>query len=147
MTGHVVEASPGRPYLSLRLPLDPAVITKVVMDLGTLSTHQEESREGDRRAPLGDGLLDATLRLVRLVEKPYEYQALAPFVVREIAYRLLTGSQRARMHHLATFAGHAHRMVRAVEKRRSNFDKPLRMEAMAREMGLSLSAFDFPLRR
>jgi AraC-like DNA-binding protein len=45
------------------------------------------------------------------------------------------------MRHLAKFGGHAHRMVRAVEKLRENFDKPLRIEAVARELGTSLSGF------
>jgi AraC-like DNA-binding protein len=86
-------------------------------------------------------LLDATLRLVRLIERPGEYRVLGPLVVREIVYRLLTGAQGNRMRHLATFGGHAHRMVRAVGKLRENFDKPLRIEDMARELGMSVSGF------
>src|SRR2546430_6865190 len=45
------------------------------------------------------------------------------------------------MRHLATFGGQTHRMVRAVEKLRDNFDKPLRMEGVARELGMSVSGF------
>ena len=45
------------------------------------------------------------------------------------------------MRHLATFGGQAHRMVRAVEKLRENFDKPLRIEGVARELGMSVSGF------
>ena len=84
-------------------------------------------------SPLDAELLDATLRLVRLTDRPSEYRMLAPMVIREIVYRLLTGPQRDRMRHLATFGGQAHRMVRAVEKLRQNFNKPLRIEDAARE--------------
>jgi len=45
------------------------------------------------------------------------------------------------MRHLAMFGGHAHRMVRAVEKLRENFNKPLRIEDIARELGMSVSGF------
>ena len=45
------------------------------------------------------------------------------------------------MRHLATFGGHAHRMVRAVAKLRENFNKPLRIEGVAREVGMSVSGF------
>ena len=83
-------------------------------------------------------LVDAT---VRLVERPAEFRALAPLVVREIVYRLLSGGQGGRMRHLATDGGHAHRMVRAVDKLRKNFDKPLRIEAVAKELGMSASGF------
>jgi AraC-like DNA-binding protein len=66
---------------------------------------------------------------------------LAPLIVREIVYRLLTGAQGNRMRDLATFGGQAHRMVRAVEKIRVNFDKALRIEDLARELGMSVSGF------
>src|SRR5437870_11898475 len=88
---------------------------------------------------LDANLLDATLRLVRLVDKPAEYRVLAPLVIREIVYRLLTGAQAGRLRHLATFGGHAHRMVRAVEKLRMNFNKPMWIDEVARELGMSVA--------
>src|ERR1700684_1280723 len=81
------------------------------------------------------------LRLVRLIETPDEYCVLASLVVREIVYRLLLGSQGCRLRHLAKFGGNAHRMVRAVEKLRENFDKPLRIEDIAQELNMSVSGF------
>jgi AraC-like DNA-binding protein len=45
------------------------------------------------------------------------------------------------MRHLATFGGHAHRMVRAVETLRENFNKSLRIEDVVRELGMSVSGF------
>ena len=64
-------------------------------------------------SPLDAALLDATLRLVRLIDEPGEYRALAPLVVREIVYRLLKGAQGSRLRHLTTFGGETHRMARA----------------------------------
>ncbi len=142
LIAEVVEASPRRPYLSFRLVLDPSVVTAVMVESGLT---QPRGNGGDVRAinvsPLDANLLDATLRLVRLMDSPSEYHSLAPLVVREIVYRLLTGAQAGRMRHLATFGGHAHRMVRAVERLREDFDKPLRIEAIARELGMSVSGF------
>src|SRR5688500_9833055 len=94
MTAQVVEASPDRPYLSLRLELDPAVVAAVMVESGPV---QPRGSGASVRAidvsPLDAELLDATVRLVRLIERPEEYRALAPLVVREIVYRLLTGAQ------------------------------------------------------
>ena len=78
---------------------------------------------------------------MRLIDRPGEYRVLAPLIVREIVYRLLTGPQCGRLRHLATFGGQTHRMVRAVEKLRDSFDKPLRIEDVARELGMSVSGF------
>ena len=76
-----------------------------------------------------------------MIDTSSESGALAPLVVREIVYRLLAGAQGSRLRHLATFGGQAHRMVRAVEKLRENFDKPLRIEDLARELAMSVSGF------
>jgi AraC-like DNA-binding protein len=143
MTAEVVEASPERPYLGLRLALDPSVVASVMVESGVVQPRGDG--DGGVRAvdvsPLDADLLDSTVRLVRLIDKPGEFRALAPLVVREIVYRLLTGAQGSRMRHLATVGGHAHRMVRAVTKLRENFDKPLRIEAVARELRMSVSGF------
>jgi AraC-like DNA-binding protein len=66
---------------------------------------------------------------------------LSSSVVREIVYRLLTGAQGSRLSHLAAFGGQAHRIVRAVGQLREKLDKPLRIEPLARELGMSASAF------
>ena len=141
MIGQVVEASPERPYLGFWLALDPSVVTSVMVESGVVQRGDGSSVKSLDVSALDANLLDATLRLVRLVETPDECRVLAPLVIREIVYRLLTGAQAGRLRHLATFGGHAHRMVRAVEKLRMNFNKPLRIEEVARELGMSVSGF------
>ena len=141
MTAQVVEASVDRPYLGLRLTLDPAVVASVMVESGIMHSRSEGGVKAVDVSTLDADLLNATVRLMRLIERPSEYRAISPLVIREITYRLLTGAQGSRMRHLATFGGQAHRMVRAVEKLRENFDKPLRIESIALELGMSLSSF------
>ena len=141
MTAQVVEASVDRPYLGLRLTLDPSAVASVMVESDIMQPRGDGGVKAADVSTLDADLLDATVRLMRLIERPNEYRALVPLVVCEIVYRLLTGAQGSRMRHLAAFGGHAHRMVRAVEKLRENFDKPLRIEAVARELGMSLSGF------
>jgi transcriptional regulator GlxA family with amidase domain len=69
----------------------------------------------------------------------------APVGNGEHQYRLLTGEQGHRMRHLATIGGHAHRMVRAVRKLREDFAKPLRIEEVAREIGMGRLRSSCPL--
>jgi AraC-like DNA-binding protein len=141
LIGQVVEASPQRPYLSFRLVLAPAVVASVMVESGQVPSSPQASVRAVDVSPLEAGLLDATVRLVRLIDTPGDYHVLAPLVVREIIYRLLIGAQGGRMRHLATFGGQAHRMVRAVEHIRTSFDKALRIEDIARELGMSVSGF------
>lgn len=144
LSGQIVEASVERPYLGFRLVLDPSVVTSVLVESGLVQPRGDGSETALDVSPLDAGLLDATLRLVRLTDTPSDprgYRVLAPLVVREIVYRLLTGAQGNRMRHLATLGGQAHRMVRAIKTLHENFDKPLRIEAIARELAMSVSGF------
>jgi AraC-like DNA-binding protein len=134
-------ASAEEPYLSLRLVLDPDVVTSTIVDSGLVHRQNNSSVKAIAVSSLDADLLNACLRLVRLLDFPEQYRVLGPLVVREIVYRLLTGEQGHRMRHLAMIGGHAHRMVRAVTRLREDFAKPLRIENVAREIGMSVSGF------
>lgn len=138
--GQVIEASKERPFLSLRLELAPVVVGAVMMEANHILPPASTS---DSRAiaasPLDVDLLDAVLRLVRLVDSPSNAQVLLPLITREIVYRLLTGEQGARLRHMAMLGGYTTRIARAVERLRQDFDQPLRIEQLARELGMSVS--------
>ncbi len=134
-------ASPAEPYLGLRLVLDPAVVTSTMVESGLVVRQNDSSVKAIAVSTLTSDLLNACVRLVRLVRSPEQYRVLGPLVIREIVYRLLTGEQGHRLRHVATVGGQAHRMVRAVNKLREEFAKPLRVEDVARELGMSVSGF------
>jgi AraC-like DNA-binding protein len=141
VVGQVLEASAEQPYLSLRLELDPALVGSVMVE----ASHLASRNQGDVRAidvsPLDAALLDATVRLARLLDSPAEERILRPLITREIVYRLLMGDQGNRLRHLALLGGHTHRITEAVGRLRRDFNQPLRIESLAREMGMSVSGF------
>lgn len=141
VAGQVVRASAFSPFLSFRLTLDPAMVASVMMESGTVPPIHNSGVKAIAVSALDENLLDATLRLVRLIDKPVDCRILAPLIIREIVYRLLIGDQGSRMHHLATFGGQAHRMVRAIEKLRTNLNKSVTIKQYAREFGMSVSSF------
>ena len=91
--------------------------------------------------PTDTNLLDALVRLVRLLDSPFEGKVLAPLITREIVFRLLMGGQKARLGHLMALARDAGRISKAIGHLRENFDRQLKMENIARELGMSLSGF------
>jgi AraC-like DNA-binding protein len=139
--GQIVQASPAQPYLAVRLVLDSAIVTSAMVETGLVAPGSNSDVKAVDVSKLDAGLLDAMVRLVRLLDTPEKYRALAPLVIREIVYLLLTGKQASRMRHLATFGGHAHRMARAVKRLSENFTKPMRVEDVAADVGMSISAF------
>ena len=136
----VTEASEERPYLGVVLGLYPALVGSVMVE----ADHPEPRGSVAVRAfdvsPLDGDLLDAVLRLIRLLDSPVEEASfLRPLVTREIVFRLLAGDQGGRLRQTAVLGGH--RIARALERLREDFDRPLRIEDIARESGMSVSGF------
>lgn len=138
-----IEASPERPHLSLLVKLEPSLVASVMLEAG-MPPQRWEARPARALdvSPLEYSLLDATVRLVRLLDaRVVEAQVLLPLVKREIVLRLLMGKQGARLRQLALLGGETDRMARAIEKLRVGFDKPLNIEGLAKELGMSSSGF------
>ena len=140
----ILEASQERPYLSLRLELTPALVSSIMLEAG-LASHASPPGPADVRAmadSLLDGpLLDAVVRLVRLLDAPAEAPILLPLISREIVYRLLMGEQSGRLRHLAILGGYPFHIARAVQRLRQDFDQPLRIESLAQDLSMSVSRF------
>src|SRR5215208_4812852 len=141
ITSRITEASEERPYLGLVLRLDPTLVGSVMVEAGYPAPPGHAAVKAIDVSLLDADLLDAVVRLVRLLDSPAEARFLAPLVTREIVYRLLMGEQGGRLRHTAVLGGHSHRIARALERLRKDFDQPLRIEDIAREFGMSVSGF------
>lgn len=138
----VLEASREQPYLSFRLELDPQLVSSVMVEASQgVSPHSPANARAITVSPLDAKLLDAVLRLVRLLDDSTEAPILRPMIEREIIYRLLKGEQGARLRHLTVLGGYTTQIARAVQRIRQNFDQPLRIEQLAQELGMSVSGF------
>jgi AraC-like DNA-binding protein len=137
----VEEASKERPYLGFRINLDPSLVASVMLESGIEIKKGDASAKALDVGPTDANLLDAFVRLIRLLDTPSEGKVLAPLITREIVFRLLMGGQRARLGHLLASARNADRISKAIEHLRENFDQQLKMDNIARELGMSLSGF------
>ncbi len=137
----VEEASEEQPYLGLRLNLDPSLVASVLMESGVEAKKADASAKAIDVSPINAGMLDAVVRLVRLLDTPDQLKFLAPLIIREIIYRLLEAGQGARLSHLLASGGDTGRISRAIGRLRENFNRPLRMDEIARELGMSISGF------
>jgi len=137
--GQVLEASKERPFLSLRLNLAPALVGEILVETGHVSPRTHAEVRAITVSPVDGSLLDAMVRVARLLDEPSEARLLLPLVTREIIYRLLKGEQGDRLRHLALLGGYTPSIARAVERLRQDFDQPLRIERLAHELGISVS--------
>ena len=118
IVSQILEASPSQPYLSLRIDLDPTLVGSVIVEAGHPSSRSRADVKAIDISLLDANLLDAVVRLVRLLDSPTEAHVLAPLINREIIYRLLLGEQGDRLRQIAVLGGYTHHIARAVDRLR-----------------------------
>ncbi|CAM4294041.1 AraC family transcriptional regulator [Paenibacillus tarimensis] len=140
ITGQIMEASPDAPYLSVQLQLDMNQILEVIQASGQAGKPKHESGRGLVVSRLSDSLLEAVLRLVRLLDTPQDIPVLAAGIVREIIYRVLQDEQNAALRQFALLGSRAQRIAKVIERMNSEFAQPLKVEELAEEARMSASS-------
>jgi AraC-like DNA-binding protein len=138
--GKVTVASATQPYLGLRLDLDVEAIVELIQDEKLPPVAHAEASRGLFVNRLSMTMLDAVLRLLRLVESPDDIPILAPMVKREILYRLLRNGQGARLRQMALQDSQTQRVAKAIRLLRENFSRPIRVESIAKDVHMSVSS-------
>ncbi|GAA2724674.1 AraC family transcriptional regulator [Actinocorallia aurantiaca] len=143
VTGHFVDARPDDPALGFALVLEPASIADLLLgaDPADLPRARPGAVPGIAVGDLTAELLDASVRLLRLLDHPRDQATLAPLVKREILWRLMTGEQGAAVRQLGLADSGLHHIARAVRWIRDHYDEAFRVEDLARLSGMSPSAF------
>ena len=141
MNGCVVEATPDKPYLGLRLNLDLMQLCDMVAQMSFSSGKKENSVRGLCVGDADTALLDCTLRLTKLLDTPQDIPMLAPLIVRELYYRLLTGERGEAVRQIATSGSSMQRIAKAIELIKSEFTQPMGIEDLASHVGMSPSSF------
>jgi AraC-like DNA-binding protein len=138
--GAVHPSATGEPYLAVSLTLHPPTVAKLISDLPEQTSSRAFS-SGFSIAPVSDELLDAWVRMLRLMGQPAEIAALAPAYEREILFRVLQGPLGWMLRDIAAPDAALARISVAIQWIRENFARPLRVEALAEMAALSSSAF------
>jgi len=141
LVGQVLEASKEQSYLSLLLELDPSLVGSVITEVGDIAPQNDSNVRAMNVSSLDTDLLDAVLRLVRLLDNPSEAPFLAPMITKEIIYRLWMGNQRDRLLQIVNSEGNASMIAKAIGLINEEFDQQLRVESIASELGMSVSGF------
>lgn len=138
--GVVKPDADGSPYLAIALTLDASLLVELLSALppgdGTASQERAFSV-----AAVTPPLLDAWVRMLRLLDHPDDIQALAPAYEREILYRVLQGPMGWMLRHIATPDTALARVNRIIQRIRRDFALPLPIEELADDAAMSVSAF------
>ena len=142
VTGHFIDTTAAKPALGVGLVLRPATVADLML--------QNPGGRWSRAAPqvtamatgeAGPDLLDAVVRLIRLLDHPEDAPVLAPLIEREILWRVLTGPQGHTLRQIGLADGDLSHISTAIGWLRDNYAEPMRVEDLARTCGMSPSAF------
>ncbi|WP_329077848.1 AraC family transcriptional regulator [Streptomyces niveus] len=143
VTGQFLQADPEQPALGFGLILEPSAVAELLLQAGPGDTPRTGAGAPSGIA-VGDAppaLLDAVVRLLRLLDEPRDRAVLAPLVKREILWRLIAGEQSAAVRQLGLADSGLSHVSRAARWIREHYAEPFRVEDVARLSGMSASAF------
>jgi len=138
--GAVRSATDGSPYLAVALTLDATVLSDILSGLPNPASFTSDERAFSV-ASVTPELLDAWVRMLRLMDHPADIFALAPAFEREILYRVLQGPMGWMLRDIATPDTALARVNKVIQRIRREFAQPLTVEDLAGDAAMSVSAF------
>lgn len=139
VTGNYTQASPAEPFLGVGLMLEPAAIAELLLE--TDGRDRSAAHPGIAVSDASAELLDATVRMMRLLDHPADAPVLAPMLKREILWRLLTGPQSAMVSQIGLADSSLTHIGRAIRWIREHHAETLRIERLAQLARMSPTSF------
>jgi transcriptional regulator GlxA family with amidase domain len=145
VTGQFTEASPARPALGFGLTLRPSVIAELLLNPAAgdfpRAGRGAATPSGIAVSDASHELIDAVVRMLRLLDRPRDLPVLAPLIEREILWLIMTGEQGATVRQLGLADSSLSRVGHAVRWIRDHYADTIRVEELAKLSRLSPSAF------
>lgn len=145
VSGHFTDAAPEHPALGFGLELRSEVIAELMLTASAAEFPRPSRGESSPPAiAVGETsprLLDATLRMLRLLDHPRDIPVLAPMIEREILWLIMSGDQGATVRQLGLADSSLSRVRHVVRWIREHFAEPLRVDELAERARMSPSAF------
>ena len=141
--GAVVEASPDRPFLCVRMDLDLRMVAELVAQAPVRDEVQGEvhGAEGLTLGATTPELVDAFARLVALLESPCDREVLAPLVSREIVWRILASPSGDALRQICMADSRLASVQRAIRLLGDEYRRSITIEELAAAAGMSASSF------
>jgi AraC-like DNA-binding protein len=141
VVSHVTRASVREPFLGMMVTLDLSSIVQIASEMDVPRPRRDESHRSISFQALGAALLDALVRLVRLLDEPALVPRLAPLIQHEITIRLLSGPHGPQLQHLVAAGSPSQQVARAVAWLKQHFAETLLVDDLAARVHMSPSTF------
>ncbi|MDQ3060749.1 MAG: AraC family transcriptional regulator [Pseudomonadota bacterium] len=137
----ITQADLARPFLSMMLTLEARALVQLAAELDLPPLPREPAPRAISLSLVEAPLLDAVIRLVRLLDEPALIPRIAPLVQQEIMVRLLCGPHGPYLRHLLATGSPSHQVARAIAWLKQNFSRDVLMDDLAARASMSPSTF------
>jgi AraC-like DNA-binding protein len=134
-----VQSDGSNPYLAVSLKLDPTIIANLMAEMHGAGTTPDPT--GFAVSPASPELIDAWLRMMRLIDQPNEAPILSAMIEREILFRVLIGPQGDKLREVACADSRLSQVRPAIDWIRDNYADTILAEPLAGLTGMSVAAF------
>lgn len=141
VVAQITQADLARPFLSMLLTLETRALVQLAAEMELPPLPREAPPRAISLNPVDAPLLDAVIRLVRLLDEPALIPRIAPLVQQEIMVRLLSGPHGPYLRHLLAAGSPSHQVARAMAWLRQNFSQGVLMDDLAARVHMSPSTF------
>jgi AraC-like DNA-binding protein len=137
-SGHVIEASPEKPFVAVSLVLDRPTLAALISETDCPTDH---GSSGFAVTPVTPPMLEAWDHLVALLDSPRDVPILAPLREREVLYRLLQSPHGGMLRQIVRDDSRLSRVRRAIQWLQLHFDRKMKIEMLAEIAGMSVPSF------
>lgn len=142
VVSYVTKATITEPYLGLWLALDVKTIAQVATEMDFSSPRAKAiSSRAMSVVQLDEALLDAIIRLVRLLNEPHLIPPIAPLIEQEIVVRLLNGEHGAALRYLVTSGSPSQQIAKVLTWLKLHYTESISMDDLALKAHMSASTF------
>jgi AraC-like DNA-binding protein len=136
------DATPARPLLALYIHLDFRLAADLMLEIDRCGSKQPPIQpQSMMSSPVDADLQLSLLRFVEALNRPLEAAVLAPGLLRELYFRVLTGPQGSVMRAALAMQGHFGKIGRALRRIHADYGKPLEVAQLAKAAGMSVPSF------
>lgn len=137
--GSIVEASPEKPFMTLILDLDSHIISELLRE-GSYP-QADAARRGMGITDADEAILDAFYRLISLLDQPERQKVMAPMIIKEIHYLLLTSPLGDILRSVNTKGSQNNQIAGAIAWLKENYREPLKIDKLAQKFNMAESSF------
>jgi AraC-like DNA-binding protein len=141
LTSQITQATRAEPFLAFGLPLQPALVAQLLVETRPALARRHDG-PGIATGDADDRLLDAVVRLLRLLDEPRDVPVLAPGLRREIHWRLLNGPQGVVVRQIGLDNNHCALVARAIGWIETHYDRVMRIDDLAKHVGMSVASLN-----